>query len=336
MHRDRRLVLVATVMVAPTVVGAQSPSAQAIAVGAQHYCVLDTRGRVLCWGSNRGGESGQVTGDIVETPTVVALPEQAIAIATANLASCALTVSSWIYCWGEQVGRSARSAGPREIRLPARPVSLVGAGSHMCAVASNGEVWCWSTRLRGIGGPGAGGSPARITSRGARAVVIGLSVCFLDVRGAIRCRGLDSPDFQSSSRGVRASRLALGPTLLCAQTGYRRVVCWEDVHQSEFRLDVSGAARLRPPVPIRELSVGGLEVCVIGTDDRLFCQTDIWSGEFRERFPGRRFRTAAIGPIRSCAIDTAGGLHCWDSEGVARFQAHPQSEPQRVDLPSAQ
>jgi alpha-tubulin suppressor-like RCC1 family protein len=69
-----------------------------------HVCALSTEGDVYCWGTNRGGALGQIIpdddgGNHLVPLRVPNLPPIA-ALASDNLANCAVSTAGHRYCWG--------------------------------------------------------------------------------------------------------------------------------------------------------------------------------------------------------------------------------------------
>ena len=122
----------------------------ALAVGAQHSCVLLSDGRVLCWGSNRDGQLGVANAPLSTMPREVP-GVRASAIGAGDAHTCVVLRSGPVQCWGRDAsGQLGLGDQPRDSpgRLTAIPgdedVRAVVAGAdHSCALTNGGWVWCW-------------------------------------------------------------------------------------------------------------------------------------------------------------------------------------------------
>lgn len=100
-----------------------------IAAGVEHSCAIYTKsyndvgGRVLCWGSNSGGQSSPPPGQFIQ-------------VSTGRLHTCAIRIDETVECWG--------SGAPTT-----RPDGLfeqVSSGDfHTCGVLKDKSLQCWGT-----------------------------------------------------------------------------------------------------------------------------------------------------------------------------------------------
>ena len=154
----------------PVLVG--DPSAplgalSALSLGSSHACAIvsavGSPGQVVCWGDNRGGQSGQPDSmQNVAYPTDVAGVDDAIAIAAGSSFTCALRTGGAISCWGRnfdgQLGDGVMNHGttcmsgssledcsrtPVDVAVIDDGTALAANGSSVCAIRANGSVWCW-------------------------------------------------------------------------------------------------------------------------------------------------------------------------------------------------
>lgn len=113
-----------------------------VATGTDHACAVDTRGRVICWGSNGAGQLGRAEG--VEPPepadpdygpperreagrplgaAVVSGLPLAQAVATGDRHSCALSRKGQVHCWG---GPRSMLGGGDVVTTSMRPMLVEG------------------------------------------------------------------------------------------------------------------------------------------------------------------------------------------------------------------
>ena len=137
-----------------------------IAVGAEHACAVDDRGRAYCWGSNGRGQLG--VGDAVagsEVPVSVDTSgvlsgKRLVLIGAAADTSCALDDTGTLYCWGAndrgQMGNGTSTGTARPIAvditgaLRARTIRRFSiGGQHACAVDDRGSAYCWGANEHG-------------------------------------------------------------------------------------------------------------------------------------------------------------------------------------------
>lgn len=83
----------------------------ALALGADHTCVVDEEGTLYCWGRNTSGQLGDGTGISRSLPTLVTSVQVAGSITAGARHTCAINDSYSVRCWGDntwgQVGQDA-------------------------------------------------------------------------------------------------------------------------------------------------------------------------------------------------------------------------------------
>ncbi len=129
---------------------------QAVAVGDEFTCALDSMGAVSCWGDNSYDELGNaVVGPFNPTPVVVSTLPRAVALSAGGASACAALVSGGLWCWGDN-GFGKLGAGSTASDALPGPVSMtfgVLGGSiasefsmgeeSACAVNNTGAIECW-------------------------------------------------------------------------------------------------------------------------------------------------------------------------------------------------
>ena len=139
---------------------------KAIAAGGAHSLALGMDGTVYAWGGNPRGQLG--VGDVTlrRSPTVVPLPEKAIAIGAGAAHSLAVTEGDgqvWTWGWNVFGGLGNGEQGQPTQAYP-NPVRAIGVTSvdqvsggdfHSLARTTDGHVWAWGYNTEGQVGNGA-------------------------------------------------------------------------------------------------------------------------------------------------------------------------------------
>eukprot|EP01065_Artemidia_motanka_P020338 TRINITY_DN24349_c0_g3_i1.p1 TRINITY_DN24349_c0_g3~~TRINITY_DN24349_c0_g3_i1.p1 ORF type:complete len:1106 (+),score=202.69 TRINITY_DN24349_c0_g3_i1:256-3318(+) len=127
-----------------------------------HSCILDTAGKVMCWGRNNDGQLGLEDTTARSTPsTAVDLGgERTSQFCAAAAHTCSLLVSGVVKCWGlndrGQLGQgdTANRGQASNMGSSLQPIDLglsggvtvtkvACGGEHNCAVLSDGGLKCW-------------------------------------------------------------------------------------------------------------------------------------------------------------------------------------------------
>jgi hypothetical protein len=146
--------------------------------GAVHTCAITSDGRVGCWGAVGGTGAADGTLGVPNaafapgatwSPGVLVQKEQGgtlsgIAKIGVGSASCAVTTTGELWCWGPNAGGWRTMPGilgvgdeidhQGAVRVALEDVTGValGWGSHACAIVRSGQVYCWgAVSLAGLG-----------------------------------------------------------------------------------------------------------------------------------------------------------------------------------------
>lgn len=273
--------------------------------GSEHRCVLDTSGRVRCWGENSRGQLGDATFERRSTPTPVRGVPRLKQLSVGNVHACGLSPRGRIWCWGDDSAGQLGLGAPTRWRTPrgASPTlraALHGAAgyNHACAIKPDRSVWCW-------------GSPS------------------FAARSTLVYRYRYTPRRQTGVRGAVA--LASFSTTTCALLADTTVWCWGDGlnHTLGRPRGHDQPPRPGPVYGLRgatHLSVGHDHACAIKGDRSVWC----WGGRFHRRPTGgprpAHGKTTAPAPTQrvfaeaialasgwqhSCAIRRDGTVWCW-------------------------
>ena len=179
--------------------------ARSVALGHRHSCAVVSDGSVKCWGLNETGQLGDGTWDHKNVPTpVTGLSNDVVAIAAAELNTCAVLSGGGVKCWGDnRFGQLAdettttRNTPVQVFGLEYDSVSITVGLSHSCAILSDSVVRCWGDNSVGQLGSGSTDCqivPARIPDLTGSAIAIEAGwrhTCALFEGGSLRCWGFN-------------------------------------------------------------------------------------------------------------------------------------------------
>lgn len=239
-----------------------------LALGGEHSCALNVRGRVLCWGANTSGQIGDGTTINRLFPVLLALPTTA-EIAAGEAHSCARLDNGRVRCWGSnafgQIGDGTTTDRLLNVVVP-RLSGITGLSlgrRHSCARNDRGRVLCWGSNQHGQLGTGSFASsllPVLVPPivRDAQEIAVGgFHSCARLGNGTVRCWGANwmgqigdgstvdrpMPVAVPGLRGV--VQLALGANHSCALDTAGRVWCWGLNHRGQLG-DGTDRLRVRP------------------------------------------------------------------------------------------
>lgn len=241
----------------------------ALAAGDYHTCALTDRGAVKCWGWNRYGQLGSATNlgndsSNASPLEVQTLASGAIAIATGQQFTCAVTTAGVVKCWGindsGQLGNLANLGTENANGVPL-PVQTLASGavavatgdSHACALLGDGTQKCWGLNNYGQLGSftNAGNNTFNVSPLTVFLAVARMSAgldhtCAVNDQGAPLCwgrnlfgqlgvganAGSENPTWQPAmvwnpvSVGVAAATITGGDNHTCVLTTTGSVRCW--------------------------------------------------------------------------------------------------------------
>ena len=182
--------------------GSGYASAQSIAAGADHTCVVgQIGGWVGCWGLNMNRQLGDGTTFTRNRLVDVIGVSGATAVTAGKAHSCAIVQAGAVKCWGSN---TVGQLGDGTILLRKKVVTVSGvtgataiaAGvTHTCAIVALGAVKCWGGDVYGQLGDGTATlrrmTPVKVIGlTGATAIAAGsVHTCAVVAAGAVKCWG---------------------------------------------------------------------------------------------------------------------------------------------------
>lgn len=126
-----------------------------VTAGIRHTCAIDANQDAWCWGDNYNGELGLDTFD----PTHIGSPQprmvfgglKFLSIRAALTATCGLTTSHQVYCWGNNASSVIPPLAwgwandPRLVPTAEPIADLDFSSTHACGRVNNGNLYCWGT-----------------------------------------------------------------------------------------------------------------------------------------------------------------------------------------------
>jgi len=147
-----------------------------VSAGVFHTCGVTTSNEAFCWGGNTHGQIGDgVRATSVRTrPTRVAGTRRFRQVDAGDLHSCAVTLASRAFCWGDnragQLGDGTRTPrfSPRAVSGGIELDRVTAGQQYSCGEAGNNRTYCWGSNASGQLGVGddRGGSPTPVLVTG--------------------------------------------------------------------------------------------------------------------------------------------------------------------------
>jgi len=274
-----------------------------VSVGRQHTCAVDTNQDAWCWGDNYNGELGVDAFDATHfgspVPRLVSGGLKFLSIHAAPSATCGLSISHEVYCWGHNASSIIPALGgewandPRLVTTPEVIDSLDFFQNHACGRVANGNLYCWgSNAYNAFGTAGFTTAPFCSISCPAEPLLMQARIpelmnqqaslfstgmygsCAHLANGATPCWGFPLPSYPAGrsldrlSRGYQHYCAISRGTLQCAGTGL--------LGDGSYVTGTpgSGPVTVKGSTGFRELDTGRGVTCAIGNDENVYC----WGG----------------------------------------------------------
>ncbi|TAH33182.1 hypothetical protein EYC59_05280 [Candidatus Saccharibacteria bacterium] len=292
--------------------------------GYNHTCVVDSLGKVYCWGYNSQGQLGNGASGTTNNPNPTAVitsgPMGSKVIVKVNGGdshTCALSQDGDIFCWGGNIYGQIGDGSTTNRFTPAQVTNSgpggnktwvdVSAGyQHTCGLTSNGTAYCW-----GFNGHGQLGTGNNSDNSVPQPVATALKfkqisagdehTCAVTLAGALYCWGYNNdgqlgigtmldtnvPTAVNTSGvlgGKNIARVAAGYRHTCA-IGDGDIYCWGNNNFGQLGNGVTSSPQLSPVAVVNTGAMGGRSMADIAT-----------------------------GRYTSCAVSTlasGGGVYCW-------------------------
>jgi alpha-tubulin suppressor-like RCC1 family protein len=312
---------------------------KSVSAGSSQVCAVSGSGAVKCWGRNGVGVVGDSHYDSIIGPTEVAgIPGGAKVVSAGPSATCAITNTNALWCWGyyPQLGANLGDTS-------LTPVDVVGLSSgvthlalgylYSCARTHTGAVKCWGYNANGA--LGAGHREHRATpvdvlglASGVKKIAAGNNhSCAITQAGKVKCWGAgDQYEFGSQTSSDQLIPLeisgfsdaididsAIQRTCIATSAGY--VGCIGGT-------STSSPGYIASTVSFTGVGVGYNHACGVGPGNWLMC----WGGNSVGQlgngtgsFSSGPTLTAMSAPVKhvsgsgwaTCVVDTNGAAKCW-------------------------
>ncbi len=292
--------------------------------GYNHTCVVDSTGKVYCWGYNSQGQLGNGASGTTNNPFPVAVVtagpmngEVIVKVNGGDSHTCALSQDGDLFCWGGNnygqlgTGSTASSFTPAKVSNSGPGgnkhwVDISAGYAHTCALTDDGTAYCWGFNGRGQLGDGT---------------------------------NTDNSLPQPVSTSLKFKQISAGDQHTCAVTLAGAVYCWGGNEMGQLgnntaldtnkpvAVDTSGVLGGKT---VSKVAAGYRQTCVIG-DGNVYCWGNNDYGQLgngvvspRVLTPvavvntgamgGRFMADIATGQFNTCSVATiaAGGqVYCW-------------------------
>ncbi len=265
-----------------------------ISMGAEHSCMLNGEGRVLCWGNSWAGQLGQ--GDRVASPMLVPVPLVDIAsqMAAGRFHTCSQFDDGVVSCWGSdrwsQIGDRASER------------CLVDGSEFSCATTP--------VQVEGLFGVAHISLSEQLSCGGSTV--------------GVRCIG-DSP-FRLPE-AAPGTGIELGPRLSCSWNDQGQPACVgeETLYRTESVMALNG---------IEDMAIGQRHVCVARSTGILCWgannsgqlgngETTAFSVELVTPTVAEPVGAVCAGAEHSCALGERGNVYCWGRNTYGQVSSPP-------------
>ena len=302
-------------------------SVSKLSTGADTTCIIDSGGRLECWG------------DLVP---ITSSGARYSSVSVGDSSACAISTDKKVFCWGAnssgQLGNnSARtSLEVSEIALPNASFSSVSVGlKHACAVTQEGLAYCWGDNARQQ--LGSVGAISRIP-KAVPGIGTALSIysgdyhnCVLQASGDVTCWG-DNSKKQISATGTTylsptqivsspvANALALGTASTCILDVQKALRCFGDNTKKQSPASIAGT--------YKAVTAYGNTVCSISESDLIYCFGAADSNKIGlvsadtstpTKLSDESAKLVSVGAQHVCMASVQNKLSCWGSNASGQL-----------------
>ncbi|MBK9258202.1 MAG: hypothetical protein IPM54_00005, partial [Polyangiaceae bacterium] len=287
-------------------------SGMRIAAGSSHTCALRPDGTAKCWGNNYGGQLGDGTFAVKNTPVMVSGLSAAIAITAGGGYTCALLADGTVQCWGYNVsgqlgdGTTTSKSAPVVVTGLSAAIAVTAGGGHTCALLADGTARCWGRNTYGELGDGT----------------------TTDKHTAVTVSGL-----------ANTIALSVGGQHTCGLLADRTVRCWGRNFWGQ--LGDGTMVDNHTPVPVSGISnaiavsAGEYHTCALLSDGTVRCWGENSSGQLGDGttvvkslpVPVSGLSNAVAltaGYFHTCALLAGGTASCWGNNNYGELAQLPQ------------
>lgn len=295
----------------PVTVSGLSSGVITMTAGYEYTCAVNPATGIQCWGDNYYGQLGNGTTNPSAVPVAVSGIDSGAATIAAGYGAhtCLVSTSGGVKCWGGSRvidGTENDQWAPVDIPGLSSNVAMIAAGgSHTCVLMTSGGVKCWGYNANGQLGNGTVSEEWQ-------------------------------PIVNVSGLGSGITQLATKRHHTCALTTAGAVMCWGGNATGELG---NGTNEDQPiPVTVHGLSssvaaiaVGGYHTCALTKAGGVYCWGYNRYGQLGDGTTVDRNTPVAVsglshdvvalaaGANHSCAIMTAGSVHCWGYNGFGQL-----------------
>ena len=301
-----------------------------ITAGDYHACVLQSNGRMWCWGRADYGQLGHDNTDTHRPNAVEVYADNSntvlseiVHIHAGASHTCALKSNGQVLCWGNgtsgQLGNGASSSEYYPVTVESSAdvaldgiVALSAGGANTCALKSDGQVLCWGNQQYGRLG---NGSTSSGTINRPTSVKLG--------------SGSDPEDFLDD-----VVQIDTGNEHSCAIKSDKKAWCWGRGRDRKFGngsdSNQSYAIAVHSSQNINQITLGREHTCAILEDRTAYCWGRATSGQLGHGATPSHSNGVAVASLtnliatsaggwHNCAISASQGVFCWGSASHDRL-----------------
>ena len=297
---------------------------KAVATGDAHACALLKTGRVVCWGDNSAGQTGNPRPELIEPHSIWESeknPKTLMGIhqvsAKGNSTCVVARDDHTVFCFGERFGiKKQINWAPERIEITNSLLGLsdiksLGVGRGFgCALAKNSQVYCWGNNDFNQ---------------------LGISI---NTSGSLKA-GLVQVSYPQEMPISHIEEIAVGERHVCAiQRDEKSVFCWGDNRYGQLgNTSVRGnpeqvalGSNNLTLKGVKTLAVGSDRTCIISLIDELYCWGNgahgrLGNDKVFSQYPIRALDATgeilgnaaqvSVGWDHTCMLDLAQKLYCF-------------------------